>query len=257
MFDIFSEFINKRALKRAMKEVEIEDIIAQSKTEAPQREYKTNLEAEGVKPIRISSPLSKPETEAVDLKNFKNWRNTEKVESKITTEALSKKFSFLDDDDDEGEQPSIENPVGTKKKNIVDMILPSNDFEKREEKKESNIADFFKEKYGVKKDDVNENKNEHKEHSSIRNSVKVSLNDLLKRKNQETDTNLTINEVKEEKEVKFEENKKDSKENKIKVEVVDFDEPKTKTTKKTVNRKPRGKNKRKFDADVISSIDWK
>ena len=33
--------------------------------------------------------------------------------------------------------------------------------------------------------------------------------------------------------------------------------PKPAVAKKVVNRKPRGKNKRRFDADVIGSVDWR
>ena len=55
--------------------------------------------------------------------------------------------------------------------------------------------------------------------------------------------------------------------NKVKVEVMDFSKPKAEPApvkaeakpapKKAPARKPRGKSKKRFDADVIGSVDWK
>ena len=254
-----SGFLNKRALKRAFKEIELEDALIEQLSNGsyvPEREYKTEDEAEDVKKIKVKGgALSKPQTEAVDLKHFKDWRNVDKVESKNPLYVPKTRKSIFDDEDD-GDQPSIESPVQTNKKGlsaIIDSMNKSSDTEEKDTKKDTDIASFFAEKYGAQK---TKEKNEpvivsDKKQETPVKSTKTTLNDLIrnqKAKQQETQKS----------------------ENVVKIEVVDFadkkeepkveavkEEPKKEEPKKVVNRKPRGKNKRRFDADVISSVDWK
>lgn len=268
MFDFIKENMNRKALKKALLEIEIEEQLKKQSLVQNQvlREHKTDQEAVPFSKPKIKNSLSKPQTEAVDLKNFKNWRSVSVV-NKPEPDKIRPKFKF-DDDDDEGDQPEIESPVSTLKNNLLSKIsgLSDNSNKGEEEKKDTSIASFFREKYKV------EPKIEPKEEptTSIQpdikveekpelKHVKVSLNDLLKKKLEQEPINSIVPEANE---VKKETNANDDKkENTLKVEIVDLTEKKEikepQKEKKTVNRKPRGKNKRKFDADVISSVDWK
>ena len=265
MFDFIKDSINKKALKRALFEVDIEEekkkqVLVDNK---PLREHKTNEESVPFKKPRFNNSLSKPQTEAVDLKNFKNWRNVTKVEKPLETKSSAPRFNFLDTDDDEGEQPEIDNPVSTNKTSFKPKF--SSDIEASEsnvktEEKDTSIDSFFKEKYNFLMNSNNELKQLKEETTANvddqpeKPHVKVSLNDLLKRKNEELNATKESDKKSEDK----------TQENLLKVEVVDLTEktknetkPNVPKVKKTVNRKPRGKNKRRFDADVISSVDWK
>lgn len=265
MFEFISGYLNKKAMKQAIKELDLE--IEESKnitSVQPVREYKTNSEAESYKKTKISNALSKPQTDAVDLKNFKNWRNTDKVESQV--KAPIKKNTIIDDD---GEQPEIDNPVSVSKKGIFEKLYDKAN-NKIDTEKDSSISSFFKEKYNFSEEKPERIVNENKE----KTNVKVSLKEILERKKKESLDN---------KDLKEKEPISEPKENKIKIEVIDFNKDKPKVSEepkkvvkkdeqvkivpvkkvdaqkksKTTNRKPRGKNKRRFDADVISSVDWK
>jgi len=255
MFGFLNSRINKKALKKAMLELEEEALISnQVQVESVKlREYKTNSE-DAYKQLKRSSVLAKPQTESVDLKNFKDWRN-KNTDSKVTNKPFSNMVSFSDDDD-EGEQPAIENPVATKKINIIDKIASINKAVDKTEKDDSKMSDFFREKYQVnipsKEEPVKQNtQNVNVDKTFVRTGVKTTLNELLKKNQANKQISSSVNDIKQEAKVELPKNS-----DKIKVEVVNFYEPESKT-KKIVNRKPRGKNKRRFDADVISSVDWK
>ena len=272
MLDFAGNSFKKRALKKAIKEINKEDFFKQhasiEKIE-PFREYKTKQEADDYKVLKRNNALSKPQTEAVDLKHFKDWRKVDEVESK--NQKYTPKKNFLFDGDDEGEQPEIGAPIGTNKNDLVNKIASINKSKEKEENKDFDFSSFFKEKY--KKQDVanvanvdeakpQTNKSSSLKTTSIRDQVKTNLNELMQKRASQS---LDVTPIVKEKTQPETQSETQSETKSIKVEVVDFTEkkeaPSTKEVanvkKLPVKRKPRGKNKRRFDADVISSIDWK
>ena len=259
MFEFSDNYLHRKAMKRALFEVDMELAEKQQASVSSVqnlREHKTIVEAESYRKAKLNSALSKPQTEAVDMKNFKDWRNINKKEISKPFPPKNR-FTFGDTDDDEGEQPEINGPLSTNKNDLVARIekLNSKLNNKEKEEKDTSIASFFKEKYskGLSQPVTPvvpvENKSEKQEESVQEKPAKISLNDLIKRKREEESKTEIVKE-------------EDTEERKVKVEIVDFNEdkkpePKPEKPKKVVNRKPRGKNKRKFDPDVISSVDWK
>ena len=229
MFDFLESREKRRAFKKALKEV------VREKPE-PITFRKSNSEAsDGPKVTRVNpylsssrNPLRKPETTAIDLKYFKDWRKVEKVPSNnpvYQPKPQSKKPLF---DDDGGVQPAIALP-GT-------------------QKQESKVTtNEIIEKFAIKPKEEKTDKNANK---YIMQTIKPKPEQhCIPRPKQEPTTNSAINQTK---------NTQSENENKIKVEVIDFtpkQEPKP--VKPKTNRKPRGKGKRRFDADVITSVDWK
>lgn len=255
MLKFANGFLNKKALKRALKEIELEDSISEQLSKmsvVPEREYKTEEEAEDVKKLKLKGALSKPQTEAVDLKHFKDWRTVDKVESKNPPYVPKSRKTIFDDEDD-GAQPAIESPIQTNKNSLLSKIESMNsgsETKDKDIKKDTNFSSFFAEKYQSKqaeenKEFVKEEKTPIAEQKTSVKTTKTTLNDLLKNQKSKQQEQNSEKVVKVEV-VDFSEKKEDSKDITVKQE-----------TKKVVNRKPRGKNKRRFDADVISSVDWK
>ncbi len=255
MFNFVEGYINRKALKQALKEVDEETLIASQAVSQnnEQRDYQTVDEADNFKSLKIKSAINKPLTSAVDLKNFKNWRDVNKVES--NNPKYEAKKSFIFDDDDEGEEPQLDLPgLATKKEPIKEAIfdtVSSNKSEVDNSEKDTNISTFFKEKFGAISREPRLHKIPLKEVNPVSHEkprVKTTLNELVAKMHSETN----IQETKKEEKTQTLQSQKPT----IKVEVVDFNQDKEKP-KKVTNRKPRGKNKRRFDADVISNIDWK
>ncbi len=227
MFEFLQTTEKKSAFKKALNEItheKPEPIVFSEKrsVEGAPRRYSTT----------IKNPLRKPETTAVDLKNFKDWRQVDKVKSDnpvykkpdpapVPKPAPAPKAK--DDDEDEiferfpgGRTFAKDNPVTTAE--VIDRfaVLP-------------------------------------KDEPQTTTNRKVTLQELVNRFQSSHSEAPKKEPEKEKPAVKVKEEPVDKN---IKVEIVDFSDkkPKAKTPSK---RKPRGKSKKRFDADVISSVDWK
>jgi len=261
MFDFFINYENRRAFKKALEELEEENSLTnakQTQNVEVARSYKSAVGEEKVTgTLKVFNPLRKPETEAVDLKNFKNWRE-DKNSSTAINKPARRAFDIEDDEEDEGVSLEIESPLKTRKMpqpqtfNIID-IMNSSTNKTTPNNKEISASSFFMEKYGLdKKEEKIESqpKLEIKEKTPIVEDKpvhkKTTLNALLKSKMDKLFEDETKPEIKDIKE-----------QDKVKIEVVDFKEKKLVQKTKKTTRKPRGKSKKRFDADVISSVDWK
>ncbi len=206
MFDFLETREKKRAFRKALDEVTHEKPVP-----LVFRENKANDSAPRVTPVvGIKNPFLKPETTAIDLKNFKDWRNIDKVKSDNKTYKPKNRFSF---DEEEPE-----------------MI-------KDEDVKPKKFFDRFDEPQTTENKDTSFN-------SFMNDTKKISLQDIINRANAQKKTEQSVEKAPET-------------EPTVKVEVVGLDKEEKKPEKKTTKRKPRGKGKKRFDADVISSIDWK
>jgi len=287
MFSFVDNYLNKKAMMRAIKEIDLEQEASRPDVSKviKEREYQTVSDVDSFSVLKKRTAINKPLTTAVDLKDFKDWRDVKKVDSKNPIYEPKKRFTFDIDEDDDGEQPTIDFPglkpkkVSESKPVVNEKVFGSSGEDEKIEK-DTNINTYFKEKFGIinrlnsdtKNEFVNnkveenitdikqENKEEVKKEEVLKTErKKTSLNEMLAKKLKENPdllNKLKANESKTEEKPQI----LDSESNKIKIEVVDFTEKKPeppKPVKKTVNRKPRGKNKRRFDADVISNIDWK
>ena len=287
MFSFVDNYLNKKAMMRAIKEIDLEQEASRPDISKviKEREYQTVTDVDSFSVLKKRTAINKPLTTAVDLKDFKDWRDVKKVDSKNPIYEPKKRFTFDIDEDDDGEQPTIDFPglkpkkVSETKPVVNEKVFGSSGEDEKIEK-DTNINTYFKEKFGIinrlngdtKNEFVNnkveenitdikqENKEEVKKEEVLKTErKKTSLNEMLAKKLKENPdllNKLKANESKTEEKPQI----LDSESNKIKIEVVDFTEKKQeppKPVKKTVNRKPRGKNKRRFDADVISNIDWK
>jgi len=241
MFSFFRKSEYKKAFKRALAEID-QELSASSSAQfnnIVERTYKTSAPAEKIEGMsKHTNAINKPETTAVDLKHFKDWRNSSNNFNQNSSLPPKRSFNFDFDEDDEGEQPEIDMPGGTFKKSgpsssSVDLITAIRESDKEKSVVDTDFDSYFnsifaepKQKTVIKEDKILEKPARRK----------TNLNTLI---------NKSFADAEEESKKKPE----------LKVEVIDFSDEKPK--KKSVNRKPRGKNKRRFDADVISSVDWK
>lgn len=279
MFDLLANSTKRKAMRKAIKELDLEQQIARENSSVIKRAYQDeSLIEKAVNPIKNRSVVNKAETTAVDLKNFKNWRTVDSVKSsspKYVGNPFTKtKFPFYDEDD-EGEDAGVSTlgEVEDSKSKVEQKqtLKTQTDIKKKEESKPA-IAQTQKsinsvgliESLSKKKD----------EPISEKTTSDFTQFEIIRNKNQEKLNSFRDKVTKKIEEEKIKNNLsssvvKDESENKLKIEVV---VPETKKIvvekikqvekvkapeKKPVNRKPRGKNKRKFDADVISSINWK
>lgn len=235
MLDFFDKLENKRAFKRALKEIEAED---SNRAQTATRVYKSNEGASISRPC--ASAAAKPLSNAVDLKYFEDWNKVDKVESKNP--------SYRESSFRVREPEKKSEPKSYSHESLTDIL--SKDKVVEEKSNRESYSSFLSAK--------SENK-EGKSSSSIselfaemqRRRAAVMQSDAPK---------VSEPEVKEEKpqqQIQPQENPKSE----IKVEVIDK-VPETEVAKKAVtkpktNRRPRGKSKRRFDADVISSVDWR
>lgn len=277
MFDFFKDLEKKKAFLRALREVDEEDNIGVSVNEekvkkssarSVERVYHSMVKEEetiGSKEmVKPKTAFHKPETTAVDLKNFKDWRKVKTVESKQPNFGPSRR-RLLFDDIDEG--------VGESK-----LEFPGGNFE-------------YKAEPGIDSTNVISSMNPQKEEvKSARSSLRDILARASERKNVANDFNseseaLTTSASPFKRTKAIESNEKPIVEPKVKVEVVDFDhltnpeklekvsevklnedkpneekvsKPSVKSNAAAVAKKrTRGKAKKRFDADVINSVDWK
>ncbi len=249
MFEFFESRENRRAFKKALEEIAMEEAsILQGKHTSDTtitRVYKTNDETTGgnAASLKVKNPLRKPETTAVDLKNFKDWRKVNKVPSSHPQYPTNKKL-FIDEEEDE--EPMIKAPSSLEKSSSsvssLDIISRLSENPAKQETDKS-ITTYYKQtqtKEKPKEPDKKQVTNQ-----NIRELIeKFAPGEIAKHEKLKAEKDaLTSSEAKEAK---------------IKIEVVDFSNKQTpEKPKKKVNRRPRGKSKRRFDADVISSVEWK
>lgn len=221
MYEFLETWEKKRAFKKALSEV------IKEKPEPLERKVAAPVEAsapEAPKPITpapvniIKNPLRKPETTAIDLKYFKDWRHVERVRS---NNPLYARPSVRRSTDDDFAQPAIEFPGGNfgRRTPAPEKTLTNND---------------IMERFAIKPRETTANRD-----------FKTFIAETLPKPKEEPKP-----EPKPEPKV----------EQKVKVEVVDLkpkEAPKPAAAKPATKRKPRGKGKRRFDADIISSVGWK
>lgn len=232
MFEFLQTREERRAFKKALKEVESErpEPITFSRVSQEQRVSHVNYSPS------IKNPFRKPETTAIDLKYFKDWRKVNTVSSKNPAYQQPKpKPRPIIDDDDEGAQPAIEFPGETRRTLPISSVGIAERFavKPKDEQKDTDAKTY------IQQTRLNRNRTESNFSQIIRN-VTNELNSIKKQTTTPPPAQTPV-------------------ENKVKVEVVDFTpKPSVAEPKKpAVKRRPRGKGKRKFDADVITSVDWK
>lgn len=212
MVHFFADLEKRKAFKQALKEIEEDktDGALHTSNAAVTRVYinpsETPSDAGGYVNVRPVSPLRRPETSAVDLKNFKDWRNatakpatpptqpepaTKPTTPKLTTAQILEKYSI--------KPATSDRTIGT----------DSTEY--------------------------------------LRNRIATLSNNVAK-----TEPKPAVKEpVKPQPEPKVDT---------VKIEVINSapaaPTPKP-AAKPAVKRKPRGKSRRRFDADVISNVDWK
>lgn len=279
---------HKRALKKALKEIEGNH---QVKSSTASNSNVSKVYSRDT--TRVNSAFTKPSTEVIDLKEFKNWRKVEKVESNnpVYRDQLFK--SSLSKNDEQFFDDVVQKPIN------VSSFVGNQTNEER--KPSTDFSKYFaeKRKNDVEKESSQKAKNENEKFESAKSTFAKMFEEVEKRKQlakqnrqekvedevretektqedvDETELVLQKSETIEEKlpevKVEIEEAKpklkvlpKEPEQEKIeKAEPkqhvsVDVSKPVASTTvKKQVNRKPRGKNKRKFDADVVGSVDWR
>lgn len=297
MLDFFKDKTKRKAFKQALKEVEQETAsishAKQTKDTSITRTYQSEAKVEEVHGVyKIKSPLKKPETTAIDLKNFKDWRKVETVESKQPKYVGSPRPTVL-------KQPDEDDIDFTEHKKTI----PGGEFKKPEPEVEPSqgeqvstldLADSIYAKQEAKKKDLSsasyakEQADQSFKRKSLREMMSVVSPDTVAKYDAKKEEEKRLTEKK-----LIEEQQKKQAETRIKVEVVDFEkkpakveapkpvvkpEPKVEpkpavkvepapqpkveeapkpAPKKTVNRKPRGKSKKRYDADVISSVNWR
>ena len=290
MLNFFKDRTKMKAFKQALKEVEQETAslsrAKQTKDTSITRTYQSEAKIEEVHgTYKIKNPLKRPETTAIDLKNFKDWRKVDKVDSK-QPKYIDKPspivFKEPEEDDFENFEPKKTIPGGEFKKPEPEIEpLTSNEQVSTLDLAES----IYGNKTGAKKDlsaetYLQEKERQNFKRKSLREMMSIVAPDSVKEydKKQE-EKKLTEQKL-------LEEQQKKQAETKIKVEVVDFEkpvkvisskpiekpipkpepkpeikvEPKVEqkpAPKKATTRKPRGKSKKRYDADVISSVNWR
>lgn len=315
MLDFFDSLEKKKAFKKALQEVKNEN---QSKS----NNTVSRVYGESSQTTRYNGPLSKPATDVVDLKHFKDWRKVEKVESNNPVYDSNLFGSSLKKADQENSTLKTEQTFkSTPVSNFVSK--PEN----QDRKASSDFDDFFSKRNIGASEKVEQNKKQtfsDEEVSKAKNTFSRMFEDVEKKRKakEETDKQLAkdkamLSEILTEMEAKKSEQKlpevkvevedekqkqqeskangtqngvatvdiknnvsnNSSKPETIKVKIrVNTDNNKavvnqavvppvpsvnsstakpTTQLKKVVKRKPRGKNKRRFDADVIGSVDWR
>ena len=235
MFDFFDSLEKKRAFQRALKEVNAEQL----RQPAPAMQAKASASApatQGGQPVitpahrrAIVSPFRRPETTAIDLKYFKDWRKVDTVQSNNPTYPKRPLFPSRVQDE-EAELVKDENPV--KPTSTASTIEKFGIVQKEQSSTDRDITEYLR---ALREERA-------KRHAAT--PVRTITEPIAPKKPVEEPKPAPAAETND----------------KIKVEVIDFggqkEQPKPKPKPKTT-RKPRGKNKRRFDADVISSVDWK
>ncbi len=270
MLDFFDNLQKKRAFKKALEEIDLEEASVSkekhTKDTSIQRIYQTSSSSVvQALPSKIKNPLRKPDTTAVDLKYFKDWRNVSKVSSSNAVYPQTRKIF---DDDDDGAEQKINSPVDFAKPSptiSTTEMLNKLSAKPVESDKDEKFGTYFASR-------VSTNETEQKVSQNVVENDKKPAEDekqVSSAKNKKTLRELvdifTQGEIAKNERAKTVETQQKTQtpkqtEAKIKIEVVDLTDKKPEpkpTTKKPTKRKPRGKSKRRFDADVISSVDWK
>ena len=295
MLDIFDSLEKKKAFKKALQAVKDEDRDKSKNTVS--RVY-----GESEQTARYNGPLSKPATNVVDLKHFKDWRKIDKVESNNPVYD-SNLFDSPLKKSEPAQQPKAE-PVFKSSPVSNYVSKPAN----QDRKTSSDFDDFFAKRNIKASEKVEEKKKTFSdadvekakstfsrmfENVEKKKQAKINADKELEEDKAELD--LILAKMKEKKteqklpEVKVEVGQTKQEPKPVVVNVRENDAPKTIVTssnnsepvrveiklhtepkvapapvqkpasapKKVTKRKPRGKNKRRFDADVIGSVDWR
>lgn len=264
MFDFFDKLENKRAFKKALKEIQQEGNVSNSATSVS-RVYSnetSNISSGGNGGFspKYSDGLVKPDSEVVDMKNFKDWRKVERVESnhpvykdKLFASSLKNSSSKPTDKVEPATEMSIDDNT---QESIIDYL---HDDEEAQDRKARN--DFMS--YMMKKSNppVDEAKQpEQNKPKETKNQFTLLYEEMQRRKAEAAKKEAEKAEALKQSEVKSEPVATPAPVEPVKqkpeiVQVVEIAQEKKEVKK--VNRKPRGKNKRRFDADVIGSVDWR
>ncbi len=301
---------NKKAFKTAMKQVK--DQNGGSKNNVSQV-YGSSKVEKAFASAQFSGAYAKPSSEVVDLKNFKNWRKIERVDSNnpvykddLFKSSLSKSGrndngDSRKDEELEPNSSSVSNFIGKKQNNerktstdfdsfIVNKQRPGRKKLFSDEELDKAQSAFMKMVEDVEKKKKEREERLLKEKEQLSNKVVEPV---------EEEPELKLPEIKVEVEpekptlkvIRKEEETKPIKEKTIEiiqktsgesensagkkkplilditlekrpngsvqvVKKVESTPEKPKPVQKQT-RKPRGKNKRRFDADVIGSVDWR
>lgn len=297
MIDIFDSLEKKKAFKKALQEVKQED-------SAKYKNTVSRVYGESEQTARYNGPLSKPATDVVDLKHFKNWRKVDKVESNNPVYDSNLFDSPLKKS--EPEQQTKAKPVFKSSPVSNYVSKPAN----QDRKTSSDFDDFFAKRNISASEKVEEKKKTFSDSDveKAKNTFSRMFEDVEKKRQAKIAAEKELEEDKAELDLilaKMKDKKSEQKLPEVKVEVEqakkeetkpvvvnvrENDTPKTIVTssnnsepvrveiklhteprvapapvqkpavapkKKVTNRKPRGKNKRRFDADVIGSVDWR
>ena len=285
MLDFFDKLENKRAFKRALKELEKENKKT-NQTQNISRVYTSSQsstvnygEAQIEPAFKTKRTLGKPSSEVVDLKNFKDWRKNDKVESKnqVYNGRLYKDFakkSYFDDDEFTLGDPVVTTKEETLRQHdtyknqsdqetkLVDLLSNSN-----EEEKEPAVdfASYFLNRNASKQTEVEKLQENSQKSDNIKQDTSHVNKDSESKTQREEKTSQKNADMVEDARAKFNKMLSELKNNKPEEEKqkpeikVEIEKPKTvkQPQKEAKKRKPRGKNKRRFDADVVTSIDWR
>lgn len=302
---------NKKAFKTALKQMKNKN---ESKNNVSQIYGNGSRVEKAFASAQYSGAYAKPSSEVVDLKDFKNWRKIEKVESNnpvynddIFKSSLSRSEKNHNENSqkDEELEPNaspVSNFIGGKQNS---QRKASNDFDsffvdkqRVERKRRFTDEELEKAQNEFKKmiEDVEKKKREKQQRDAV---AKAQANNVVEEIQEEPELKLPEVKVEVEPEKptlkvvrREEEEKKPLKEKTIEiiqkssgessnstekkkplilditlekkpngsVQIVNKTEStseKPRTVQKQTTRKPRGKNKRRFDADVIGSVDWR
>lgn len=283
MLDFFDNLEKKKAFKKALQEIKEED-------DAKSKNTVTRVYGKNEQTTRYNGHFSKPATEVVDLKHFKDWRKVDKVESKNPVYDLNLFESPLKKVEPEQKKAepvfkgsSVSNYIskqdGQDRKTYSDFdeFFAKRNIGSSEKVETKNKQTFSDEEVAKAKntfsrmfEDVERKRKAKKQADKQHEDDKDEI-DLILSKMEEKKTEQKLPEVKVEVEDKIKEEPKpiltivakpEQKHEETVLHAVQKSEPtvqvsKPAVAKKVVNRKPRGKNKRRFDADVIGSVDWR
>ena len=265
MLNFFEKLEDKIAFKRAIKEVE-EESAKTTRSGTVTRVYHNN---------EFSSPLPKTKVkpfggDEVDTKYFKDWRYEDSLEpgvhetyftDEITGHKENKnKIYDFDLEEKQGENGDVDKPADDKdsqsdaefKKSIFEGIDKNNDLKRNDLKSFPDYKSYFAAKLKEKlnktfdsdKADIKEEKNNEKS-SSV---AAVATTQVVESEQSKQDRE----EIKDKLDQIIQSLRKKPDEETQKVA-----EPVVQVKKSTTKRKTRGKGKRKFDADVITNVDWR
>lgn len=295
MLDFFKDNKKRKAFKKALNIFDNEEKEFSSsqytQNDSFVREYKTE-DGESTS-VKFSHALNKPSTSAIDLKNFKNWREVNTVESSHPMAPKKPPVKYQADEDGgdlggfnfpsggrpepqprpqpkpENKMASILNSGSDKNPSGVELLKSLLPQQNNFKTKDSDIKDYVRENFSVSESkprvsysDILDKVLSEKKRKQESNAVtQIDLPNKLvvevvvpEKQEPEVVKEEVIKEVPVVKEVVKEVIKEVPVVKEVIKEVIKEVPAKPKTT---TPRKPRGKSKKRFDADIVSSVDWK